>query len=111
MDSSCDLIGIDVPKALPVTAKGGVQVHDTLVGVDLAKAVLQLAVSSRPGRFDSHPRLTRDQFLPFFAQLPPAVVIVSFRQGCMKSDGPLAYGHEQEDGSWHDGDRMRRQAV
>ena len=50
--------------------------HDTLVGVDLAKAVFQLAISTRPGRFDSHPRLSRDQFLPFFAQLPPAVVIM-----------------------------------
>lgn len=50
--------------------------NDTLVGVDLAKAVFQLAISSRPGRFDSHQRLTRDQFLPFFAQLPPAVVIM-----------------------------------
>lgn len=50
--------------------------HDTLVGVDLAKSVFQLAISSRPGRFDDHPRLTRDQFLPFFAQLPPAIVIM-----------------------------------
>lgn len=50
--------------------------NDTLVGVDLAKAVSQLAISSRPGRFDNHPRLTREQFLPFFAQLPPAVVIM-----------------------------------
>jgi transposase len=50
--------------------------HDTLVGVDLAKAVFQLAISSRAGHFDGHHRLTRDQFLPFFAQLPPAVVIL-----------------------------------
>ena len=34
-----------------------IHVHDTLVGVDIAKAVLQLAISSRPGRFDSHRRL------------------------------------------------------
>jgi transposase len=76
MDSSCDLDGIDVPKSLPVTAKGGVQVNDTLVGVDLAKAIFQLAISRRPGHFDGHPRLTRDQFLPFFAQLPAAIVIM-----------------------------------
>jgi transposase len=56
--------------------KGGVHVHDTLVGVDIAKAVLQLAFSSRPGRFDSHRRLSRDQFLPSVAQLPPAVFIL-----------------------------------
>lgn len=75
MDSS-DLSGIDVPKSLPVIAKGEVQVHDTLVGVDIAKAVLQLALSSRPGRFDSHRRLSREQFLPFVAPLPPAVFIL-----------------------------------
>lgn len=50
--------------------------HDTLVGVDIAKTVLQLALSSRPGRFDAHRRLTRDQFLPFVAQQPPAVFIL-----------------------------------
>ena len=50
--------------------------HDTLVGVDIAKAVLQLAISSRPGRFDIHRRLSRDQFLPFVAQVPPAVFVL-----------------------------------
>lgn len=50
--------------------------HDTLIGVDLAKAVFQLAISRRPGRFDSYPRLTREQFVLFFAQLAPAVVIM-----------------------------------
>lgn len=56
--------------------------HDTLIGVDLAKAVFQLAISRRPGGFDSCPRLTRDQFLPFFAQLPPAVVILEACGSC-----------------------------
>jgi transposase len=50
--------------------------HDTLVGVDIAKAVFQLAVSGRPGHFDSQPRLRREQVLPFFAQLPTAVVVM-----------------------------------
>ena len=50
--------------------------HDTLVGVDIAKNVFQLALSTRPGRFDGHPRLSRDQLLPYFAQLPPAIVIM-----------------------------------
>ena len=50
--------------------------HDTLVGVDIAKAVFQLAVSRRPGRFDEQPRLRRDQVLLFFRQLPPALVIM-----------------------------------
>jgi hypothetical protein len=44
--------------------------QDTLIGVDIAKNVFQLAVSHRPGRFDGHARLSRDQFLPHFAQLP-----------------------------------------
>jgi transposase len=51
-------------------------VHDTLVGIDIAKAVLEAAISSRPGRFDSHRRLTRDQYLPFVAQMPPAIFIL-----------------------------------
>jgi transposase len=50
--------------------------QDTLVGVDIAKAVFQVAVSSRPGRFDGQSRLRRDQVLPFFAQLPAAIVIM-----------------------------------
>jgi transposase len=50
--------------------------QDTLVGVDIAKAVFQLAVSSRSGRFDGQSRLRRDQVLPFFAQLPAAIVIM-----------------------------------
>ena len=50
--------------------------QDTLVGVDIAKNVFQLAVSHRPGRFDGHARLSRDQFLPYFAQLPPAIVVM-----------------------------------
>jgi transposase len=71
------LIGIIVPKSLACDSKkGGVHMHDTLVGVDLAKAVFQLAISRRPGRFDSQPRLRRDQFLLFFAQLPAAVVVM-----------------------------------
>jgi transposase len=51
-------------------------VNDTLVGFDIAKAVIQLAVSTRPAHFDRQPRLPREQVLPFFAQLPPAIVIM-----------------------------------
>lgn len=50
--------------------------QDTLVGVDIAKNVFQVAVSQRPGRFEAHSRLSRDQFLPYFAQLPPAIVVM-----------------------------------
>jgi transposase len=51
-------------------------VNDTLIGFDIAKAVIQLAFSTRPGQFDGQPRLQRHQVLPFFAQLPPAIVIM-----------------------------------
>jgi len=51
-------------------------VNDTLIGFDIAKAVIQLAQSTRPGHFDRQPRLQREQVLPFFAQLPPAIVIM-----------------------------------
>ena len=50
--------------------------NDTLIGFDIAKAVIQLAQSTRPGHFDRQPRLQREQVLPFFAQLPPAIVIM-----------------------------------
>ncbi len=76
MDSSFDSVGIDVPESLPRSKTRRSHTHDTLVGLDIAKAVFQLAVSSRPGRFDSQPRLSREQLLAFFAQLPPAVVVM-----------------------------------
>jgi transposase len=48
--------------------------NDTLVAVDLAKSVFQLAVSERPGRVVRRERLTRDKFLEFFAQQPQSTV-------------------------------------
>jgi transposase len=47
----------------------------TTIAVDLAKSVFQVAVSRRPGRVDAERRLTRERFLTFFAQQPPATVI------------------------------------
>jgi transposase len=47
----------------------------TTIAVDLAKSVFQVAVSHRPGRVDSERRLTRERFLTFFAQQPPATVV------------------------------------
>ena len=49
---------------------------NTLVGVDLAKTVFEIAVSDQPGRVSRRLRLRRDGFLIFFAQLPPATVIM-----------------------------------
>ena len=48
----------------------------TTIAVDLAKSVFQIAVSHRPGRVDEERRLSRDRFLTFFAQQPPATVIL-----------------------------------
>lgn len=48
----------------------------TTIAVDLAKSVFQVAVSHRPGRVDEERRLTRERFLTFFAQQPPATVVL-----------------------------------
>lgn len=50
--------------------------NNTLVAVDLAKAVFEIAVSQHPGKVSLRRRLVRDKVLPFFAQLPPATVIM-----------------------------------
>jgi transposase len=80
MDSSCDSVGIDVPESLLVSTKEEPIVqNDTRIGVDIAKAVFQIAVSRRPGRVDRCERLRRGQFLEFFAQQPAATV---FMEAC-----------------------------
>ena len=48
----------------------------TTIAVDLAKSVFQVAVSHHPGRVDDERRLTRERFLAFFAQQPPATVVL-----------------------------------
>ena len=48
----------------------------TTIAVDLAKSVFQVAVSHQPGRVDEERRLSRDRFLTFFAQRPPATVLL-----------------------------------
>jgi hypothetical protein len=46
--------------------------NDTRIGVDVAKAVFELAISDRPGHVARRPRLQRPEFLPFMAQQPAA---------------------------------------
>jgi hypothetical protein len=71
MDSSCDLIGIDVPESLLGESKEEPTMqNDTRIAVDVAKAVFEIAVSDRPGRVSRRERLPRAQFLAFFAQQP-----------------------------------------
>src|SRR5262249_40545671 len=77
MGSSCDLVGIDVPKSLLVKRKEKpIMQNDTRISVDVAKAVLEVAVSDRPGHVTKRERLVRERFLPFMAQQPPALVVM-----------------------------------
>jgi transposase len=77
MGSSCDLVGIDVPKSLLSRQKEKpIMQNDTRISVDVAKAVLEVAISDRPGHVTRRERLVRERFLPFMAQQPPALVIM-----------------------------------
>src|SRR3954462_5993371 len=50
---------------------------DTLIAVDLAKAVFEIVVSVTPGKVhERHGRVQRDKFLDFFVNRPPATVIM-----------------------------------
>jgi transposase len=48
----------------------------TTIAVDLAKSVFQVAVSHQPGRVNEERRLSRDRLVRFFAQQPPATVVL-----------------------------------
>ena len=50
--------------------------NDTRIGVDVAKAVFEIALSDRPGRVARRERLPRAQFLTYFAQQPAATVVM-----------------------------------
>jgi transposase len=50
--------------------------NDTLVAVDLAKSVFQVAVSHHPGQVSKNRRLSRTQFAAFLAQLPKATIVM-----------------------------------
>lgn len=50
--------------------------NDTRIAVDLAKTVFEVAVSHTPGQVSKVARLRRAQFLEFFAQQPPATVVM-----------------------------------
>jgi transposase len=49
---------------------------NTTIAVDLAKSVFEIAVSEHPGRIGQRRRLGRSQLLAFFAQQPPATVLL-----------------------------------
>jgi transposase len=51
-------------------------VKNTTIAVDLAKSVFQVAVSHTPGRVDVERRFSRERFLEYVAQQPPAIVLL-----------------------------------
>lgn len=48
----------------------------TVVGVDIAKTVFEIAVSDVPGRVIETRRLPRAKFSAFFAEMPPATIVM-----------------------------------
>ena len=63
MDSSNDLIGIDVPKSLLYRQKEEpIMGNDTRIAVDVAKAVFEVAISDRPGHVARRERLRAGWF-------------------------------------------------
>lgn len=81
MDSSCDLVGIDVPKSreYEIKREEPIMSKPIRIAVDLAKNVYQIAISTRPGKITGSRRLSRDQVLHFFATQPKARV---FMEAC-----------------------------
>jgi transposase len=71
------LIGIDVPKSLlgRKTKEEPVEKH-SVVAVDIAKLVFDIAVSHEPGRVAERRRLSRAAFSVFFVQLPASTVVM-----------------------------------
>jgi transposase len=65
-----------VPESLSVKKTAGVRGKHSVVAVDIARSVFEVAVSEEPGRTSRHRRLPRSEFLKFFAQCPAAVVVL-----------------------------------
>ena len=63
--------------------------NTTQVAVDIAKSVFQVAVSHEPGQVHEQHRLSRARFQRFFANYPPAEVLME-AYGTKKSDFKLA---------------------
>ena len=69
--------------------------YTTIIGIDLAKSVFQLAVADSDYRIQQRLRLTRAKLIKFLANLPPALVVM---EACGSSQ-PWArklreFGHE-----------------
>lgn len=71
--------------------------HRTVVAVDLAKTVFEIAVSHAPGEVASTRRLSRSAFLTFFRDLAPAIVAMEACGSAHYWSRELqALGHEVE---------------
>jgi len=51
-------------------------VNDTVIAIDIAKGVFELAVSTQPGRVDKRKRLVRAQLVPYLANVRPCIVVM-----------------------------------
>ena len=61
---------------LALQSKGGAPEKHTLIAVDLAESVLEIAVSHEDGKVAKRRRLPRSAFFDFFANSPEATVIM-----------------------------------
>ncbi len=76
MDSLATSIGICVPRVAQtetLVLEGSPMKH-TVIGVDLAKDVFEIAVSHEPGKVADRHRVRRAGFLSFFAQRKPTTI-------------------------------------
>jgi transposase len=78
MDSSCDFVRHRCARVAeqPTRKEESVTQSTTTIAVDLAKSVFQIAVSRRPGKVAESHRLSRSQFLRFFGEHQPALVVL-----------------------------------
>jgi len=66
--------------------------NNTLIAVDLAKSVFEIAVSRRAGKVAERHRLSWEKFLAFFVDRPQATVI-------MEACGSAHYWGRESNGS------------
>jgi transposase len=77
MDSSSDLVGIDVPKSVDIAfEKEESEMKHTTYSVDIAKNVFEIAVSYEPGIVRESHRVARVKFLDFFAKGEKGTVVM-----------------------------------
>jgi transposase len=57
-----------------ITTEGEGTLQVTTLGIDLAKRVFQLHGVDKHGKVVLHKRMSREQLLPFVANLPPCLV-------------------------------------